>query len=106
MDIESILASGFREFGVPSGLSCDRFFQRPERDENGDCYFLNIGYYDNRRYVGGHEGYQADVQFYMGDYYANLSVSVPRNKNIEEVVCWFKSMWQKMGAGYARRNSE
>jgi hypothetical protein len=105
MTIDSILEAGFRECRVPTGMSCDRFFQRPQRDDNGTRYYLNIEYYDNRQY-GGVEGYQAEAQFYSDDFHINMSVPGVAGKDIDSVCGLFDSLWVKIGAGYARKNEE
>lgn len=106
MTAEQLMNHGFREYPCGKFDKCDRQFQSTVRDSVGKKLFVNVRYWDRRRYGGGQpEGWDAWSQFtdITGNTF-NVGLLSCVNMTPPEVVAWFTRAWEAMGCRYYEKD--
>ena len=102
---EIIDSFGFRRFAVPSGSSCDQFFQRPVHDDDGTRYYVNLKCWDNSAYPGGGIRWQIKTRLYMLDsdksFLEATFFNISGAEDIERALKTLEEYYAKLGCEHA-----
>jgi len=102
--------AGFKEFPVPPMWNCTRLWGYARKDARGRQFNINVRYYDLRKYHYNAESWDAISQFWFRindrECTTNVELMDIEGMSPEDIIDWFHSVWQDMGAHYEKKWGE